>query len=116
MIGSLLVAQLTWATTQLVPSPVVSMGEQAARVADILLNRQLAQCVSEFQQESAVITDVTIQEGDARTSYVIKGEILTGGDVITGEISLIINETKSAGYGFGTTTEYACNVVKKSLR
>ncbi len=95
---------------------VTKLGDEATTIARLLLNRQIAKCNDEFQQEAATITDVTMQEiAPGHTQYQVRGMVFVGGDVPSGQVVLSIDQTvRKPAFGFGTIKSYSCNVTRNN--
>jgi hypothetical protein len=111
MTGLVLIAQTALAYGSQAQADVENkLNDQAMKIAQILLNRQISHCVSEFQKEDVAILDVTEQElASGSTRYQIKGEVLKGGDVAAGQIVMTIEETPPVPF---SGKSYTCSIGK----
>jgi hypothetical protein len=90
------------------------LSNDATEIASILMNRQVSKCVTEFQAKSPSIFRVAKDESENSEVMRISGMKLSGGDMATGVVELIIEtEYVPSGFGFGMVAVYKCRVEDK---
>ncbi len=88
---------------------LTEMHNDAQVISRILLNRQLQNCVSDFQKDETTITSVKQELSTEANTYEISALILQGGDMVVGNSTIKVKESRvPAPFGFGYTTVYRC--------
>jgi hypothetical protein len=96
---------------QIEPGPVVTLSEESQEVADLLIDRQMRECIAQLQEHDSAITQVTRQAlSPKQTVYVISGILLRGGDMVAGRFELVIDRLHQARLGIGSNTLLTCSL------
>lgn len=95
------------------PGPVQKLSADAKLVSRILLDRQLKDCVAEFQDSDydVALNEVTFQAlAPGKTEFQFSGGALKGGDMAEKMVVMTVLETEAEGVFGHKVKVYTCRV------